>query len=322
MKYRILSSMFVLVAMFLFVACVPVQVRPRAPEVTSAAQGLYQITSLDDTEYWPRISADGKYLAYIFKPKGRPDSEKQIYISELEYSSSGVTTKNKIIVPFRSADDVAWQPKTNRIVFILGNDIVMYNPFNPKGLTILYSHDPAPGDPAFSPDGTKLAFHIYINDRWWITVLDVKTGVIQTVVPGTSPNWSKDGRYIVYDDIENGKRNVFIWDTKDRNKKQVTSDDLSIYPAYAGDEIIYQSWKDGHWHLFLLNRTGHITQLTRGDTNSYTPYWSPMGYIFFTSNVGASKKALDPNRGLNDIWAMKLTVALGENDADAPADEK
>lgn len=82
--------------------------------------------------------------------------------------------------------------------------------------------------PAWSPDGTKIAFSAWRTDGYRdILVVDVGTGKAQDITRDRavdmSPSWSADGRWIYFDSDRTGISNIYAFDTRELATYQVTN---------------------------------------------------------------------------------------------------
>jgi TolB protein len=120
--------------------------------------------------------------------------------------------------------------------------------FNPK---ILYRSAYPLMSPAWSPDGKRLAFVSFENNRAQVSVVDVITGRVErlSAFPGINgaPAWSPDGRKLAVVLSKEGTPKIYLLDTE----------------------------------------TKKIEALTEGIGIDTEPYWDPKGrFIVFTSNRG------------------------------------
>ncbi len=149
--------------------------------------------------------------------------------------------------------------------------------------------------PAWSPDGTKLAVVTHWADRNGIELLQPNgdaLGMLTTDGGDAYPAWSPDGKTVAF---TNGP-DVFLIDADGTNRRKLTSDDAFGYAARPtwspdGSTIAYASNRgaDGN-HIYAVSvATGKEKALTSGSNYDNSPAWSPDGRtIIFTSSRGPS----------------------------------
>lgn len=193
-------------------------------------------------------------------------------------------------------------------------------------------------DPAWSPDGTRIAFASNRDDSWDLYVLDIRTGNVSrlTSTPGFegAPSWSPDGLWLAYEGYtEAGHLDIFIISSdpaqaQAEGARQVTYfPGPDIEPAWApgaGRQLAYASWRDGNYDIVVIdlgstpNREESALNLTNTpDINESYPAWSPDGsQIAYSTRVngveGVYAKALDAAQD------APVLVGLGQMPAWAP----
>ena len=135
-----------------------------------------------------------------------------------------------------------------------------------------------------------------------------------------SPNWSPDGRSIIYSSYMKIVPQILV-----SNIYQGTMDILSneksqgLLPAFSpdGTRVVFMSDRDGQMEIYLMNRDGSgVRRLTNHLADDGSPTWSPTGtQIAFTSNrSGRPQIWVMDTDGLNvkritfnDTWADRAT---------------
>lgn len=103
------------------------------------------------------------------------------------------------------------------------------------------------------------------------------------------PNWSPDGRSIVYTSYRSGVPDLLISNiyagTMESPTKGVGQNWLPVFSP-DGSRIAFTSSRDGNSELYVINRDGsNLVRLTNNPSIDTTPTWSPTGsQIAFTSD--------------------------------------
>lgn len=150
---------------------------------------------------------------------------------------------------------------------------------------------------AWSPDGTELVFSM--QGSLWRQRLGTTVATQLTDGPGYDyqPDWSPDGRYIVYSSYRNDALELWLLDTRDGSTRALVANGaVNLDPRWSpdGSRIAFVSTEyKGRWHVYLcvLASSGpcvseRITTDTSTSSSRYyyssfdhylSPAWSPDG---------------------------------------------
>jgi Tol biopolymer transport system component len=183
-------------------------------------------------------------------------------------------------------------------------------------------------DPAWSPDGTRIAF---ISDRGqrppygtlWLMDAD---GSNQHPLLDTGdqielgPTWSPDGTRIAFQSNRGGKDNpdIFILDIASGELKNLTnSPNLDANPAWSpdGKQIAFVSDRSGNPEIWIIDiESMSLLQITaRTMLGDWRPSWSPDGQSLIFESFPTVAPRLFYVQGINDEKAQEVNMAFTWN---------
>jgi Tol biopolymer transport system component len=163
---------------------------------------------------------------------------------------------------------------------------------NGEGYLRLTTNDRVDRDPAWAPDGSKIAFAFsgfteeVFTER--IMLIDANGNHLAELTAGKgSPSWSPDGHYVAYQDVGGNLAVVAVQSGESTSLSSTGSRGDDFRPVWSpdGQRIAFYSNRDGYDEIYVVNVDGTgETQLTHNLTDSNMPMWSPDGkYIAFLS---------------------------------------
>jgi Tol biopolymer transport system component len=139
--------------------------------------------------------------------------------------------------------------------------------------------------PAWSPDGTKIAFwssrdHCGTYDLYLMNADGSAQTRLTSGAPAYStgtPSWSPDGRRLAFETTRDGSSDVYVLNADGSGVVRLTNDPAyDGQPAWSGDgtRILFQSNRTGNFDIFSMNSDGSdVRRLTTDPTDDTAPAW-------------------------------------------------
>ena len=275
---------------------------PEIYVINADGSGLTRLTHSSTSDAAPDWSPDGRRIAFV----SDRDGNTEIYVMpapgpQAQVSSGG---SDQTRLTDNPADDLSpvWSPDGSRIAFHSNRDgnfeiYVMPAPGPQAQVSadgsnaVNLTGNPADDwGPAWSPDGSRIAFYSDRDGRHEIYVMnaDGSGQTNLTINPATEgyPAWSPDGSRIAFNSDRDGQDDIYVIDVAvpggsagDHGETLLTYNlTIDYYPVWSPDgrRIAFVSDRDGNLEIYVMNADGTgLTRLTDNPANDLYPAWSP-----------------------------------------------
>lgn len=306
---------------------------------TTSLQGgtARKLTSHIGYEMFPRISPDGKYIAFT----GQYDGNTEVFV----IPASGGEPKRLTYTATLGRDDlgdrmgpnnivIGWTPDSKHILFRTRR--YTFNDFTGQLMTVPVEDGEATEVPlknggfaSYSPDGKKLAYnYVFREFRTWkryqggmaddIRIFDFATKQSEKITDHVRqdiiPMWSADGNKIYYLSDRDNIMNLYVYELDKKASRQLTfNKDYDIkFPAIGGDQIVYEY--GGYIYRFdtKTEKASKLTVEVENDQAWARAEWKDVsGQINAVSIAPNGERVLVAARG--DIFSLPAKAGVTYN---------
>lgn len=280
---------------------------PRSIVLVSVESGQVQKLTSPPIDYYygdlsPRFSPDGKSLLFI---RARSGGDRNIYIAGLGVDGTGQGEPRKVngIGEYPAILGADWMPDSRRIVYssaVRGNFGSLYSvPLRGGGGVRVAEAGDRVGALSVSRAGGRVVYQRVSTDRniWRIpgphSLLErdgAATRFIASTEWDTAPQYSPDGKKIVFASARSGSMELWVCDADGQNAVQLTNlpGGSPGSPRWAPDSssIAFDHDLYGNKDISVVSVDGgKPRRLTAEPSNEVRPSWSRDGrWIYFGSN--------------------------------------
>lgn len=258
----------------------------------------------------PAVALPGYDLAFMARLDS--DSPWQIYVLNSRQGERLRVTETR-----SNERTPRWSPDGKRLLFASDRDgnreIYVWDIQQTQAgqvggqLTNLTQNEAPDWQPAWAPDGERVAFSSYRDENWEVYTVHADgtepTRLTNDPASDFSPAWSPDGRKILFASRRRGDADLFTVDVATGELTQLTRSKLDEYdPAWSpdGQWIAFATYMGDQSDIFVMRADGsdpvNITQSPYA--NDFQPTWTPdSAWLTFVSYTSAE--------GDHDIFRMR-----------------
>jgi Tol biopolymer transport system component len=191
----------------------------------------------------------------------------------------------------------------------------------PRTIFQLTTNTNADRDPAWSPDGGRLAFETSRFGQWDVFIMDDDGGnevpLTTNLNDDENPTWSPAGTHIAFDSDRAGEEDIWsilVVAGEPSAFAATFAENEDREPAWSldGESILFHSNRGvgNQYDLWMVDPNGQsATQVTSFAENDTSPAWAPFGdFIAFTSTLNFAS----PHVYVKDLILDTVTPVSGD----------
>jgi Tol biopolymer transport system component len=281
----------------------------------SGRRTILVVTTGGDHDLYPRLSPDGKVLAYArYSSHG---------VAELYVQATGTpSVPHKLTSDKRAIQGLTWTPDGRRLIFASnrsGSFQLWSITTGGDDLKTVPTDSSSAAEPAMAPSGGWLLYvESHVNWNIWRETINGSRPLPSQMLISSSgrnydPRYSPDGQQVAFVSDRSGNMELWVADGEGKDERQLTHMNApwlgGISWSPDGDQIAFDARPQGHSALFVIPTSGGEPKLL--EDNAYEermPSWSSDGkLLYFNSNRGGSLAAW--SRSLADGSVRRISQA-------------